>query len=164
MGTLTADKGDTTPLVAILGARDEGEAIWRLKGHAQFAQWRAKGPLALPFGNDASPAPATPFAPPTFDKRALSLSLDRERNCVGLSVSHAVAQTQKVAGGEQWTLSRALASTKAGLAPAAAPPARPDARLASARALWKAWRTARAGGRWARVEELERELNRALGE
>ncbi len=166
ISTLPADQNDAppnaTPLTAILSARDEGAALWADGGHPALTQWRPKDKLALPLGDDAAPMPVSPLGTLIFEKRALALALDGDENCVGLSVSRGTAQSQKVKGGAQWTLTRSLASTKAQLPPATATAAQSDARMASIRALWKAWQAARAAGRWARVEELERQLNSAL--
>ena len=165
-GTLASNSGampEAPPLVALLGARDEGEAIWNGAGKPLFSSWRPSQPLALPLsGEPARVVLSSPFAPDVFDKRALLLSLDARGNCTGLGISHGRAELQKPKNSAGiWTLQSRFASTKT-RAPDAAFSARTDANLARARALWKAWKAARSQGRWTRVEELEGELNRLL--
>ncbi len=165
-GTLTAQSGqrsDAAPLVAMLGARDEGEAIWDDAGKPLFWSWRTAQPLALPLSDEPLlVSRASPFAPEVFDKRALLPLLDARGDCTGLGVARGRAEFLKTNSGARiWTLQTRFASTKV-RADGAPLTAQNDAALARVRALWQAWKAARTQGRWARVEELEGELNRLL--
>ncbi len=165
-GTLSSNNTSAptgTALVALLSARDEGEDIWREGGKARFSSWRSANPITLPLSDEATTPPVvSSFALELFDKRALFLALDERGDCTGLGISH--GQAKRVKSGRElgkWFLETKVASTKLQLAPPSSP-SEAGENLKRARNLWSAWKTARARGQWARVEELERALNQLL--
>ena len=153
----------TTPVIALLSSSDEGDDLWRGRGHARRISWRAPSALALPVAQGlVRSAFVSPLGVETWQKTALSPELDAKGDIAGLSLSRGEASPLKdTASQTQWTLLQRVSSTQpARLDDPVTPLAGPT--LSRAKTLWSAWKTARAGGRWARVEELERELNRLL--
>ncbi len=165
--TASDDTSDATRIIALLGARDEGDAIWRGKGKAPLTQWRASQSFTLPLSNWSPDSTlTTPFLPADFDKFALVPFLNAKGDCVGMQISRGRSERKKIDNNfAPWVLDNHVVSTKTRLGTLLAPnsPTQGTANLAGIRALWKAWKEARAEGRWDRVEKLEKEINRLLG-
>lgn len=165
-GTLSStgarSQGETIPLIALLSAGEEGEELWKLRGHARRVSWRASLPIAMPGGNEQlQVAFPSPLSPQLWQKLALHPELDERGDITGLSLLRGDAALQSSSGHPQWTLEEHLSSTIPARVETASSP-REGANLARLRVLWSAWKSARAQGRWARVESLEAELNRLL--
>ncbi|RYX81516.1 hypothetical protein EON83_23865 [bacterium] len=164
---IAGTKQNPTPMVAMMSARDEGEAIWAGKGRSPISTWRASKPLQLPFTESSSGVtPATPFPPEYFDKFAMVPLLDKAGDCVGMQLSLGRAgRRSNTTGYAPWILSNNTASTRtqfiASVNPASS--AQTAAKLAQLRARWKSWQEARKEGRWEQVEALEKEISRLLG-
>jgi len=160
--TKKSGESETIPLLAMLGTSDEGDELWRERGHARRTSWRAPKPLALP-SEGADTDTFSPLTPEIWRKTSTWPELDARGDVVGLSLLQSTATPQKNDSGQRvWTLATRLFSTLPSRAEdrANSSPA-PD--LARLRTLWNAWKSARAAGRWERVETLEAELNRLLG-
>ncbi len=159
----TAPGAETLPLVALLSASEEGDELWARRGHTRRVSWRAGVPLALPGGNEAVQVAFTsPMSPQLWQKIALWPELDERGDIAGLSLLRGNALLRKGSStSTQWTLAQHVSSTLPARVETASSP-RADANLARLRRLWSAWKSARAGGRWERVETLEAELNRLL--
>ncbi|MDB5243505.1 MAG: hypothetical protein JWP57_4130, partial [Spirosoma sp.] len=153
-------------LVALLGARDEGDAIWKGHGQTPLSAWRAAQPFAVPLSESPpEEPPLSPFLPEFFDKLALVPLLDAKGDCVGMQISRGRAERKRIKGGATpWTLANGVASTKIQfVAPSSAPsPVQERENMLRLRTLWKSWKEARANGRWERVEKLEGQINQLL--
>jgi len=151
----------TTHLIAMLGTCDEGAELWQARGHAPRTNWRASPPLSLP-SDESGADTLSPIALERWRKSALWPDLDVRGNIVGLSLFSATATPQKNATGPRaWTLATRLFSTLP-TRTEKTPAASGDSNLPRLRTLWRAWKQARAAGRWSRVESLEAAINRIL--
>lgn len=161
----TKATGDTTPLHSLLAASDEGEDIWKNAGRPLFTQWLANETISLPLSaQTARDLLNSPYRSDSFVKLAILPSLDRRGDCVGLLIAQGEAQLeQEKKRTAQWTLRARIASTATRFSIVPSPTTtRSNNDLERVRALWNSWKSARLSGRWAKVEELEQELNRIL--
>ncbi|BCM90056.1 hypothetical protein IAD21_01907 [Abditibacteriota bacterium] len=154
----------TRSLVALLSARDEGDAIWNGHGQTKLSAWRADKPIPLPSSESTSGALVSPLVPEFFDKFALVPLLDAKGDCVGMQISQGRAQRNKPKDGG-WVLGNRVASTKTQFIPLIVPrsPVQINENMVRLRDLWKMWKDARANGQWKSVETIEKEINHILG-
>lgn len=151
----------TTPLIAMLAASDEGDELWQARGHAKRTSWRTSSPLTLPSGESGTDT-FSPVTPEVWRKSALWPDLDANGNVIALSLLNASATPQKNSPNSPvWTLTTHLFSTSP-THTEKTPATSGASNLPRLRALWRAWKEARAAGRWSRVESLETAINQIL--